>query len=443
MSSNRATFLESRDADGAVASTLDAVLSKGHDVVAGKSLSTGSEQGTKEILNFSVALEHPRARLTQNPVRRLNLPAAVARFVWMMAGSDRLADIVFYEEKAKYFTDDGISMPGSNYGQRILQPRPGLNQLSAVIERLKEDGGSRRAAISVYQAEDSSRQSKDIPCTFGLFYYLREGQLHSTTLMRSNNATVLLPYNIFEFSLLAEIVAAELEVPLGTLVHTAISMHIYSRDAGKAADVVAAYDSNWALDPMHTMPFGPKKPLAQVKELVILEAALRHGSEGVTGHNINDWIQRGSEKLDPYWKQFYLLLLLYVVKHKSTYLKVHADEARLALDTLQAEINPYFKRYLDTDSFVHQGAEAANIQELLQLELPWDTVGAKIIPLHKTVLHKSLQKHAAAYEAEHQTQVGWKEFVELEERFAGSLAAQGNREISAAEFAMAMKDLRT
>ena len=144
------------DADSAYAETLRSVLENGLEATAGASLSVGAGKPSKEILNFSCVLSQPRKRLPHNPARKLNLPAAVARFVWMMAGSDRLADIAFYEPKVSFFSDDGIAVPGSSYGQRILRSRPGLNQLESAIARLKQDPASRRAAISIYHPEDAA-----------------------------------------------------------------------------------------------------------------------------------------------------------------------------------------------------------------------------------------------------------------------------------------------
>src|SRR5262245_37622499 len=122
-----------RDADEAYSLTLGTVGSGGLEIQGAKSLSIGSEQRSTEILDFVIRIENPHDYLVFNPARRINLPAAVARFVWMMAGSDRLADIAFYEPKSKAFSDDGVAVPGSNYGQRILRPRPGCNQLEAII----------------------------------------------------------------------------------------------------------------------------------------------------------------------------------------------------------------------------------------------------------------------------------------------------------------------
>jgi hypothetical protein len=37
--------------------------------------------------------------------------AAVGRFVWTMAGSDRLADVEYYDANARRFSDDGVTVP--------------------------------------------------------------------------------------------------------------------------------------------------------------------------------------------------------------------------------------------------------------------------------------------------------------------------------------------
>jgi hypothetical protein len=305
------------DADGAYATTLNDVLLHGEEMVGGKSQSVGSERLFKELLNYCIHVKNPIERLIYNPVHRLNLPVAIARFVWMMAGSDRLQDIAFYENRVRYFSDDGIIVPGSSFGQRILRSRPGLNQLTSVINRLKKDTHTRRAAISIYQPEDSARDSKDIPCAFGLFYHVRQNQLQATTVMRSNNAFALLPYNMFEFSLLAELVACEIRIPLGTLTHSVVSMHVYENDYEAARSVCDAYQDHISLErnPVPVMP-NSASPLDQVRELVILESLLRHESASINTSNIGQWISKGEDKLVDYWRQFYYILLWYVLNRR-------------------------------------------------------------------------------------------------------------------------------
>jgi thymidylate synthase len=303
--------------DEAFVLTLQNLLAYGDDLLMGKSKSVGSERRSKELLNYIIRIETPRHRVVQNKCRPISLPLMVARFTWLMAGSDRLADIAFYESRVRYFTDDGLTVPGSNFGQRILLPRPGLNQLDSVINLLKADQATRRAAISIYQPEDCGRNSTDIPCVFGLLYQIRNNSLNSTIIMRSNNAYGLLPYNLFEFSLLAEVVASEVGISLGSLTHFAASMHIYDTDYDKAEAVVKNRSTN-GQSPSTGMPEMPRNPspLTQIRNLVILESLLRHESAGINAENVEQWIRRGKDDLHEYWSQFYLILLWYVLKKK-------------------------------------------------------------------------------------------------------------------------------
>ena len=111
----------------------------------------------------------------------------------MMAGSDRLDSISYYSEGIKHFSDDDFIVPGSNYGTRLFYARPGLDQITNVVNILKKDPTSRRAMATIFQPEDTARTSTDIPCTYGLSFLVREDKLNVTTIMRSNNAWKLLP----------------------------------------------------------------------------------------------------------------------------------------------------------------------------------------------------------------------------------------------------------
>ena len=428
-------------ADDAFAETLRAILNHGDKIVAGESKSTGSGKETKEILNFTQTIDDPKTKVTLNPRRKLNIPAAVARFLWIMAGSDRLADIAFYEPRVSFFSDDGISVPGSSYGHRILRPRPGLNQLKAVINRLRKDKYSRRAAIAIYQAEDAVRESHDIPCAFGIFYHIREDQLHATTVMRSNNAFTLMPYNVFEFGLLAEVVAAELDVPLGSLTHSALSMHIYKDDYEAAAAALKEYDeSKPSSADFLDIPNEPS-PLDEIQKLIILEAGIRHGSQGLTGSNIEEWINKGQEKLDPYWAQLYYLLLLYVVQRKNIHLQNDPSDRQLALDSLQSVIQDPWLDLLPENTFVVSDSE--NTEDISQLELPLFSSNEKIVPLVGTKAHKQLREITGKYELAKNDQVSWQEFVMLEERFAVKLAARQGDELTVKQVNEVLKEFRS
>lgn len=400
------------NADDAYSKTVEAVIQDGSSVSGGKSLSTGSGKDSMEILNYCFELNKPVDRLIWNPSRKINLPAAVGRFVWMMAGSDRLADIAFYEPKVSYFSDDDVSVPGSSYGKRMIQPRPGLNQLQSAIDRLKEDPSSRRASLAIYHPEDAVRESRDIPCTLGLNYHIRDGILHSTTLMRSNNAVLLLPYNIFEFTLLAEIVSVECGVKLGPMFYHALSMHVYDEDHERGKDIVNSYSTLDRDDfPVSAQMSSGDQPLEQVKKLIQMEAQIRHGSAGITSITMQEWISRGEEELPEYWLQFYLLLLYHTVKSK-------ADVS--GMNQLYEVLRSPWRDYLEPPSV--EETDLISTPELTLFELE-DT--PKLIQFTNSQVYRDLLQFSDTCEKA-KDPMGWREFAGLQEECL-VLAAKGQK----------------
>lgn len=228
-----------QNANEAYKQILTDILDSGIECKANKSKSTGSKKLTKDLWNYSIRIENPHESVVNSISAPFWSAGAVSRFVWMMGANNRIKDIEFYWDKGvDKFSDDEIVMPGSNYGARMITPRPGMNQIQSIIQRLKDDPSSRRAAISIYHPEDAVRESKDIPCAFGIFYTVRENTLLTTILMRSNNAKFLFPYNIFEFSLLSDVIANEIGVELGSIHFQAVSMHLYKADFEKAKELI-------------------------------------------------------------------------------------------------------------------------------------------------------------------------------------------------------------
>lgn len=272
----------------------------------GQRLAEGDDQrgASSELLAYTTGMANPLARISISEGWPLNTLGAVARFVWLLAGSDRLEDIAYYEPRVRSYTDDGLTVPGSSYGKRLFNSAPGTDQIAGVVKELKNNPASRRAAAVVWLPEDAVRKSNDIPCTFGLFFHVREGGLVMTTVMRSNNAVTLLPYNFFEFSMLGEIVAAELDVPFVRYVHWAASMHIFDQMSA-AGDKLSDIKTPEALE-MPTMPRGDA--LRQGFLLAEFEAKLRHAG---SIDEAQELAVSARAKLGPYWSALFDVLLSY------------------------------------------------------------------------------------------------------------------------------------
>jgi thymidylate synthase len=288
---------------------LSDIVEDGTLVAAGASSSVGGGRSTREVLNYGFTLPEARDRLLA--VRPISAIGAVGRFIWMLSGSDRLADIAFYEPKVVPFTDDGLSVPGSDYGARLFNPRPGANQVKAASKVMREEPGTRRAAASVYFPEDAGRESHDIPCTFGLAWQPRDGVLHATTIMRSNNAWTLLPYNVFEFTLLAELIAADLDLELGSYHHFAVSMHIYEEHIAAAKEALSRVDHETAPG---MQPIPREDPWTSSKDLLNFEVALRYSASGLKDVDILTWLRRAAE-LGSFWSDLGVVVVAAAVRN--------------------------------------------------------------------------------------------------------------------------------
>jgi thymidylate synthase len=287
--------------------TISALLNTGHYVTANTSLSIGSNRDYYELLNYSFNIDEPKNRLINADIKVFNIYRALGRFVWLMRGSNLVSEIAYYDSNIKNFSDDGIIVPGSSFGNRIFDSQ-GIDQFQNVVRILSKDPSSRRAAISVFQPNDNNRESKDIPCLFGLFFHIRENRLHSTVIMRSNNALRLLPYNLFELSLIAEIMACELGVKPGPLHFQALSMHLYVDDKTQYDQFIENKSSLESYE-LVDMEMSEESQLQHLQLLFKLEKNLRlHTSEQVLSDfatNKETYKKQLTEK----WFQFYLVLL--------------------------------------------------------------------------------------------------------------------------------------
>ena len=78
---------------------------------------------------------------------------------------------------------------------------------------------------------------RDVPCTLGYRFALREGALHMFTSMRSQDAWLGLPYDVFTFTILHELLAGWLNADLGEYHHLVDSLHLYEQHVDAVADL--------------------------------------------------------------------------------------------------------------------------------------------------------------------------------------------------------------
>ena len=250
--------------------TLDDVLyGLYRSILDGGQPNTSRRGVSMELLGVAIRLREPRARVSRSEDRG-KLFSALGELLWYVAGSDDLRFIKPYIPR--YAEEAKEGKIGSAYGPRLFRMRGELNQLSNVAALLKRRPGTRRAVIQLFNAEDVASDEQDIPCTTTLQFLLRDGRLHLSVAMRSNDAYWGFPHDLFCFTMLQEMMGRYLDVDLGDFIQYVGSMHTYEN----MCDRVERYLSE-GHQQVTMMPPMPSGPCDAVGRLLAVEKEIRRG----------------------------------------------------------------------------------------------------------------------------------------------------------------------
>lgn len=259
---------------------------------------------TVELAPVTLALSNPRRRCVTTPRRRWSLPLAIGEFCWHLSGSRELSFLEYYSARWKDFVGEEELVRGSCYGYRIFNKRgKDKSQWDRARRLLSVDPASRRVVLMLSEPlGDREFTAKDIACATSIQFLLREDKLHALVYMRSNDVFLGLPYDVFLFTMLQELLASELMVAIGSYYHCVASFHLYERNIAPAESMLR--DSlRYELE----MP-----PLGYHQELgtfLKTERALRLGSDSAI---------KLIEALPKYWHQLAEVLRWYSLVKRGT-----------------------------------------------------------------------------------------------------------------------------
>lgn len=220
--SGRATIY--RDANAAFRDVLNTILLEGREV---------SPRGKKtlELVGASFTIKDANWNLVTVPDRKLSYAFSIAEWLWILLGRRDVQTIASFNKNIAAFSDDDVNFFGA-YGPWVVA------QLPYVIANLLQDPDSRQAVLTIWQ--QSPPPTKDVPCTIALQFLRRGGKLHAVATMRSNDAWLGLPYDVFNFTRIQAYVAAALGIPVGTYTHQAASLHLYEANFAQAENIAAS-----------------------------------------------------------------------------------------------------------------------------------------------------------------------------------------------------------
>lgn len=253
-----------------VAQTLDDLLRETYNALleAGDGV-TASKGSFLELRGATLRLANPRSRLSRS-YHRGRAFSSLGELCWYLAGSESTEFIEHYISAYREADEDG-SIP-SAYGPRFRGEEPN-DQLRRITELLRAKPTSRRAVVQLFDRRDLLFEHAEVPCTCTLQFLARDGKLELLAMMRSSDAFLGLPHDVFAFTMLQELVARDLDLELGEYVHFAGSLHLYDDHHAPAREFLR--EGMQSLESMPPMPVGD--PWPAVEQLLVREESIRTG----------------------------------------------------------------------------------------------------------------------------------------------------------------------
>lgn len=252
---------------------------------------------TKELSGVLLKLTNPLGRISRTEGKG-KIFSCLGELLWYLSGSNQLDQIRYYIQDYHKYSDDGETIFGA-YGPKLFGAD---GQIPAVIESLHERHSTRKAVVQLFSSSDIKAPHKDIPCTCTLQFLVREGKLSLYTSMRSNDAFKGLPHDIFAFTMLQELAARKLGLPMGEYGHYVTSLHLYMDDLER----VKLFENEGWQEKVHmpSMPGGDQT--SNVFRLLKHERELRRLNKIVSDRHS-----------DEYWNDLSILLEVFnLVKSK-------------------------------------------------------------------------------------------------------------------------------
>lgn len=270
---------------------------------------------TSEVIGGMLRLDNPRARLSRTETKG-TVFSALGELLWYLSKSNELDFIKYYISRYQDESEDGATIYGA-YGPRLFSAQGECDQIQNVIKTLQERPTSRRAVIQLFEARDISEDHLEIPCTCTLQFVIRDNQLNMITYMRSNDAFLGLPHDVFAFTMIQEILARSLDVEMGLYYHAVGSLHLYEN----MKDPAQAYMKEGLQSTKKNMPEMPEgDPWPSLKILLDAESKIRN----------NETVDIDSLELHPYWQDLIRIIKIHSLFKVKDYLSIESLKKQMS-----------------------------------------------------------------------------------------------------------------
>ena len=259
------------------------------DIISNGQLISSKRGSNLEIINYSATLLNPRIRTSMSLDRKL-VKSKFAEFAWYLSKIESKEYITPYIAAYSDEEQENNNILGA-YGPKIFgSENSKASQYERIVEQICKRQMTKQAYMCISDKDDYRHRDDKFaspPCTVGLHFLVRNSRLNLTVHMRSNDAYLGLPHDLFCFTMLQELVALRTNLDIGAYTHCATSMHIYDGHREK----VEKYLKEGLHEPIQ-MP-----PISNCDD-TILEMISKEFNDNYTSSHLDE--------LDGYWKDYAL-----------------------------------------------------------------------------------------------------------------------------------------
>lgn len=185
--------------------------------------------GTKSVFGYQMRFDLSKG-FPLLTTKKLHWKSIVHELLWFIKG----------DTNVKYLQDNGVRIwnewadengdLGPVYGKQWRSWKSEnkvIDQLSDVIERIKDNPNDRRLIVSAWNVGELDKMALP-PCHLLFQFYVADEKLSLQLYQRSADVFLGVPFNIASYSLLLMIIAKECGLKSGEFIHTLGDAHIYS-----------------------------------------------------------------------------------------------------------------------------------------------------------------------------------------------------------------------
>ena len=185
--------------------------------------------GTLSVFGYQMRFDLSKG-LPVITTKKLHLRSIIYELLWFLRGDTNTKylkehDVSIWDEWAGEEGDLG-PIYGKQWRHWEASDRREIDQISWVVNQIKNDPYSRRHVVSAWNVGDIDRMALP-PCHALFQFYVNEDKVSCQLYQRSADTFLGVPYNLVSYSLLIHMVAQQCNLGVGEFIWTGGDVHLY------------------------------------------------------------------------------------------------------------------------------------------------------------------------------------------------------------------------